>query len=433
MRHDLSRPNAPPAPSSLGGTPGAGVRGRWARKAQGVAGIAVLVVVALLGSARVPSDRTGTVEVVYGSVQAYALASRRADTVRTIPALRLVERRAANPVREAVRLRSAPGVAAARATVARTSAGGPPITLGLASTPAGGAYEWQWYATGMDQVPATVLAAAARTTIAIVDTGVDTTAPSLAGKIAGTRDVRSRRGTVTDSSGHGTFVASLAAGRGDGGVAGFGGAARLLVVKVGDSATLNDVDVAAGILYAVDHGARIVNVSIAGQTRSAAEAGAVAYAARKGVLIVAAVGNDGLGANAVTYPAALVPLAVGASDAEGRRAPFSGHGSFLSLVAPGAAVFGAVPAGLAESSFGPVTLPGSSRGAYAFASGTSYAAPEVAGAAALVWAANPALTARQVATILEQTGSGHGSWNEDLGYGLLDAGAAVRAALQTRT
>ena len=433
MRHNLYRPNASPAPSSHGGTPGTGVRGRWARKAQGLAGIAVLVLVALLLSTRTAGGHGGTVEVVYGSAHAFEVASRRADTVQSVPALRLVERRAVDPAREAARVRGARGVVSARPTVERASAGGPPVTLGLVSTPGGGAYEWQWYATGMDRVPAAVLAAAARTTIAIVDTGVDTSAPSLAGKIAGMRDVRSRRGNIADPSGHGTFVASLAGGRADGGVAGFGGAARLLVVKVGDGPTLNDVDVAAGIVYAVDRGARIVNVSVAGQTRSPAEAGAVAYAARKGVLIVAAVGNDGLGANAAPYPASLVPLAVGASDAQGRRAPFSGHGSFLSLLAPGAAVFGAVPAGLAGSEFSAVTLPGVSRGAFAFASGTSYAAPEVAGAAALVWAANPGLSARQVASILEQTASGNGSWTDDLGYGLLDAGAAVRTALQTRT
>jgi subtilisin family serine protease len=65
---------------------------------------------------------------------------------------------------------------------------------------------------------------------------------------------------------------------------------------------------------------------------------------------------------------------------------------------------------------------------YGFSSGTSFSAPEVAGAAALVWAANPALTARQVATVLKQTASGRGTWNPSLGFGVLDAGAAVMLA-----
>jgi subtilisin family serine protease len=61
-------------------------------------------------------------------------------------------------------------------------------------------------------------------------------------------------------------------------------------------------------------------------------------------------------------------------------------------------------------------------------SGTSFAAPQVAGAAALVWAANPSLTARQVADILKTTASGHGAWSAELGYGVLDVGAAVALA-----
>jgi subtilisin family serine protease len=65
---------------------------------------------------------------------------------------------------------------------------------------------------------------------------------------------------------------------------------------------------------------------------------------------------------------------------------------------------------------------------YGFSSGTSFSAPEVAGAAALVWAANPALTARQVGTVLKQTASGQGTWNPSLGFGVLDAGAAVALA-----
>ena len=160
-------------------------------------------------------------------------------------------------------------------------------------------------------------------------------------------DVRSGNRSVDDVDGHGTFVASIAGGStSDGGaVAGFGGAARLLVVKVGDGAVVSDVDVAAGIVRAVRSGARIVNVSIAGRSRSAAEASAVAYAARHGVLVVAAAGNDALTGNPAEYPAALLQpvgskgvgglgLAVAASDMGGRRARFSEHGSFLSLSAP---------------------------------------------------------------------------------------------------
>ncbi len=248
--------------------------------------------------------------------------------------------------------------------------------LGLVSTPAGGAYEWQWYATGVDRVPAAILAAAARTTIAIVDTGADLSAPSLAGKVRASYDVRTGGHAVDDASGHGTFVASIAGGStaAGGAVAGFGGAARLLVVKVGAGTTVSDVDVAAGIVRSVQSGARIVNVSIAGPSRSAAEASAVAYAARHGALVVAAAGNDALAGNPAEYPAALLQpvgsngvgglgLAVAASGPDGRRAPFSEHGSFLSLAAPGTAVFGALASRARAPLFAPRRAAGRCRGA----------------------------------------------------------------------
>jgi subtilisin family serine protease len=125
--------------------------------------------------------------------------------------------------------------------------------------------------------------------------------------------------------------------------------------------------------------------------------------------------------NPVEYPAALLQpvgsngnggtgLVVGASDAGG-RASFSGSGSWISLAAPGVDVYGAL-----------------GRGRYGHGSGTSFAAAEVSGAAALVWAANPLLTARQVARILEETASGQGTWTPDLGYGVVDAAAAVARA-----
>ena len=72
--------------------------------------------------------------------------------------------------------------------------------------------------------------------------------------------------------------------------------------------------------------------------------------------------------------------------------------------------------------------PGSLGGLYGFSSGTSFASPQVAGAAALVWAANPQLRADEVASILEQTASGQGDWNAELGYGVLDVAAAVAKA-----
>lgn len=318
--------------------------------------------------------------------------------------------------------RNVPGVAA-RPTVDRAAAWRVDRTPAYVSTGAG-TQEWQYYAAGVAGVPSSVMAAAAHVTIAVLDTGADLSSPTLAGKVRGTYDVRTGGRRVADHDGHGTFVASLAGGvdSGGAGVAGFGGAAQLLVVKVSNSTRFTDVDVAAGIVYAVRHGARIINLSVAGLEPSVVEQAALEYAARHGVLVVAAAGNDALAGDPAEYPAALLQpvgsngrgglgLSVGASDVNGARADFSEYGSFVSLAAPGADVLGAL------------------RGSYAYGSGTSFAAPEVAGAAALVWAANPRLSFRQVAAILEQTASGRGTWSPELGFGVIDVTAAVQRAL----
>jgi subtilisin family serine protease len=307
---------------------------------------------------------------------------------------------------------------------------------------AGLPYEWQYVTTRTHEVPETVLRAAAAVKIAVVDTGADVTHPDLAAKAPETWDIVRRRTSVTDADGHGTFVAALAAGsvsNGEG-IAGFGGDASLLVVKAtaGDN-MFTDVDEAAGIVYAVDHGAKIINLSLGGEGTSALEERAVEYAANRNVLLVSAIGNEYEIGNPIEYPAALLQppgsngqgglgLAVGATTMAGKRASFSNTGSHLSLVAPGENVFGAVGAGTKSSLWPRYALPGSSAGLYGWSSGTSFSTPQVSGAAALVWAANPQLTAQQVAGILKATASGHGSWNPTLGYGVLNVAAAVAAA-----
>jgi subtilisin family serine protease len=320
------------------------------------------------------------------------------------------------------------------------------VDPGLAPAPViGGAYEWQYGAAREQLVPASVLHAASAITIAVIDTGADVSAPDLAAKAPTTWSVRDNSSDVTDYYGHGTFVSSLAAGsttNGEG-VAGFGGDAKLLAVQASaPDGTFTDIDESAAIVYAVDHGAKIINMSFGGPMSSPAEQSAIAYAAAHGVLLVAAAGNSGQSGNQPSYPAALlqplgsngvggIGLAVGASNLSGGRASFSNSGSYISLAAPGENVFGALSSSADPNYWPRQSLPGSVTGIYGYSSGTSYSSPEVAGAAALVWAANPGLTATDVAGILKQSASGHGGWNENTGYGVLDAAAAVAKAQGT--
>src|ERR687888_22084 len=220
---------------------------------------------------------------------------------------------------------------------------------------------------------------------AVIDSGADVNAPDLADKTPQTWSVLSRSHRVRDVLGHGTFVSSLAAGSIDDGVgiAGFGGDAKLLVVQaIGKDGYITDVDEAAGNVYAVNHSAKIINLSIGGPQTSWIERRAIRYAARHGVLLVAAAGNEHEQGNPVEYPAALlrggIGLAVGATRMDGTRAPFSNTGSYVSLAAPGENVFAAESA---DSDWPRAQPSWSSPGYYGWASGTSFAAPEVPGAA----------------------------------------------------
>ncbi|HYK06719.1 MAG TPA: S8 family serine peptidase [Gaiellaceae bacterium] len=409
---------------------------------------AVLVLAGSALGARDPGTSaawpSGTAVISYESEQALAAAldHNPAQVVRRIRALQVVALRPAGSVeRFAQRIGAEPGIVRVDRAAARRSRTEPALAAPAPGLP----YQWQFAAVRADQVPPAVAQAAAAYTIAVIDTGADLTAPDLSAKTPHTYSLRSRLADVPDTSGHGTFVAALAAGsstNGDG-IAGVGGDAGLMVVQAGGSGgAFTDVDEAAAIVYAVDHGAKIVNLSLGGSSTSAVEKRAVDYATAKGVLLVAAVGNGYLRGNEVEYPAALLQpvgsrgvggsgLSVAASTLEGRRAAFSNTGSHVSLAAPGVGVFSAVSSASPVASYPRTALPGSLGGVYGYGSGTSFASPQVAGAAALVWAANPQLRAGEVAGILEQTATGNGSWNPGLGYGVLDVAAAVAKAQVT--
>jgi subtilisin family serine protease len=238
---------------------------------------------------------------------------------------------------------------------------------------------------------AAVLAPVQPVTIAVVDTGANVRVPEIAAKRPATYDVRTGGRDVRDPSGHGTLVASI--------VARSSGSARLLIIRAGSaSGAFSDANEAAAIRYAVDHGARIVNLSLGGPRTSTVERSAVRYAIGRGVLVVAAAGDDYAGRP--EYPAALLGadgLAVAAVMRDGTRAPFSNTGPWVSVAALGEA-------------------------------GTSFAAPLVSAAAALVWTANPHLSPRQVVGLLRETATGLGRRDDGLGYGVIDVAAAVARA-----
>jgi hypothetical protein len=382
------------------------------------------------------------VVVGYSSQAALASALARfpARVVRTLPQLKAV---AVDPKMHrdhfAAGVSAEPGITFVNGLHTRRFHAEPALTAVFRP---GLPYEWQYVATRANEVPEPVLRAAAGVKIAVIDTGADVGHPDLAAKSPETWDVVRKRADVRDLDGHGTFVTALAAGSvsNNEGVAGFGGDAKLLIIKAsGKDGMFTELDEAAAIVYAVDHGAKVVNLSLGGIGTSVVEKRAVEYAADRNVLLVGAAGNEFEQGNPVEYPAALlqppgsrgqggVGLVVGATTMAGKRASFSNTGTHISLVAPGESVFSAVASTSAGRHWPRYELPGSTAGLYGWSSGTSFSTPQVSGAAALVWAANPQLTAQQVATVLKTTASGHGRWTPSLGFGVLDVAAAVAAA-----
>src|SRR5919204_552428 len=185
-------------------------------------------------------------------------------------------------------------------------------------------------------------------------------------------------------------------GAASGGVA-FG--VRILPIKVLDCAgTGSNPDIAAGIVWAVDHGARIVNVSLGSPVESDVLEEAIRYAEARDVLVVAAAGNCGAGGgrcrrvNSQESPAALPGvLAVGATDPDDKVTPFSTRGSQIAVVAPGVKITSTTPRYATYQSARGITPN------YAALSGTSQASAFVAGVAALIWSAEPTLSATDVA------------------------------------
>jgi thermitase len=272
-------------------------------------------------------------------------------------------------------------------------------------------------------------------TLAIVDTGVDSRHPDLSdGRILTALGANcvSPSGSCASSSalddnGHGTHVAGIAASSTNNGVgvAGTAYEARVIPVKVLDSSSQGSyAAITNGILWASQHGARVINLSLGGSSASTTLCDAVTKAIAGGAVVVASAGNGSTAA--ANYPAAC-PGAVGvaATDSSDNPASFSNYGSpdvFLS--APGASVYSTYL-----------------NGSYTTMSGTSMSAPFVTGVAALLLGQQPTLTVSDVKAILAQSadkvGTGYGAdpygtcagctWSSGFGYGRLNVYRALTA------
>ena len=249
--------------------------------------------------------------------------------------------------------------------------------------------------------------------IAILDTGIDMDHPDLAAKIVS--DVNFTDSPTSDYNGHnhGTHVAGIAAAiTGNNiGVTGLGRDCSLMNVKVlGDSGYGYSSWIASGIIWAADNGADVINLSLGGSSSLETVEDAVDYAWSKGVVVVAAAGNNG--SSSPFYPAYYANcIAVGASDTNDSLASFSNHGIWVDVAAPGSSTYS--------------TLPDSQ---YGYKSGTSMASPHVAGLSGLVFSVAADVNGNgrlndEVRSIIEATCDDVGI---DVAYGRINAYQAVQ-------
>jgi subtilisin family serine protease len=276
------------------------------------------------------------------------------------------------------------------------------------------AYEQTWnaFANGL-----TGVGAGAGQRVAVLDTGVQANHKDLDDGRVLTGAAFGQPGPATnDPSGHGTRIAGIVAAETDNGVgiAGAAPAAKILPVKVLNSSGEGlSSEVAHGITWAADNGATVINLSLGGPNPSQAMQQAVRYAVHtRGVPVISSSGNSGKCGQA-SYPGAFPEvLAVGATDQGNNWASFSTTGPFVSLSAPGVAIIS-------------TTRPGPDT--YGLGSGTSFSAPYVAAAAAIVRSTHSGWGAGQTYVQLIETATDLGSqgWDPHFGSGLVNVFAAA--------
>ncbi|MFB0520952.1 MAG: S8 family serine peptidase, partial [Desulfatiglandales bacterium] len=276
--------------------------------------------------------------------------------------------------------------------------------------------------------------------VAVLDTGVAyedfetyKQAPDLSGTsfVAG-YDFVNNDSHANDDKGHGTHVTGTIAQSTNNsmGAAGVAFGCSIMPVKVlNHLGTGSHFDIARGIYFATNNGAKVINMSLGGEGDSITLRDAVGYAYSQGVTVVCAVGNEFLQGNPTAYPAAYDDycIAVGATRYDETRAYYSNTGSYLDVVAPGGDLLvdqngDGYPDGILQQTFSedPNVF------AYWFFQGTSMAAPHVSGAAALL-ISNGLTDPDKVREVIEKTAKdiGSGGWDKEYGWGLINVWAAL--------
>jgi subtilisin family serine protease len=388
----------------------------------------VLLCLALLAPA---ASQAAEPSLLVGTTTGATAAASAVPGARVAPGIRVVRGGAAT----ARRLRRLPGVrwVEPNRRYRASSVGAPTDPL----------FARQW-ALRSARVPAAwTTATGGDVTVAVLDSGIDFSNPDLSGnvwtnpgEIAGNGvdddangfvddahgvDTVGHDGDPADGLGHGTAVASLIGARGDNGfgISGVAWRVRLMPVKVlHDRGWGTTVTLINGLQYALANGARIINVSLNGSEPSQALDEAIRQAEAQGALVVTSAGNDGANRDQVaSYPASIsspAVLTVASSTRAGALGSESAYGGSVDIAAPGDGV-----------------TAGGLGGAFTTQSGTSFAAAHVSGAAALLAAARPNATAKQLRRALVRSARRGGGVDRWIGGGRLDVKTALRHLMQS--
>lgn len=255
--------------------------------------------------------------------------------------------------------------------------------------------------------------------VAVIDTGVDLNHPDLKGHLEeGTNIVTHGNTPPEDDVGHGTHVAGVISAlvNNNEGVAGMTWFNPVIPVKVLDSSGSGSTyAVAQGVIWAADHGAKVINMSLGNYADAQFLHDAIKYAFDKDVVIIAASGNDNT--ERPGYPAAYPEVfAVAATDSRKAKASFSNYGDYIDVAAPGVSI----PSTYLQKQ-------------YAALSGTSMATPHVSALAALIRSVNPTLKNTEVMEIMRSSAEDIGPAGKDkyFGYGQIDVVKALEQAEQS--
>ncbi|RFU66833.1 S8 family serine peptidase [Bacillus sp. V59.32b] len=271
-------------------------------------------------------------------------------------------------------------------------------------------YSKQWYLKKLNMPKAwDISKGAAHVTVAVVDGGVQTNHPDLTGKIVKPYNAVTG-GTTYPVDDHGTHVAGIiAATINKTGISGISPNVKIMPVNVFEGDFADSFIIADGITYAADSGADIINLSLGSYYYSSVIDSAISYAASKGIVVIAAAGNDDT--NYKAYPAANDHvLGISATTKYDKITWFSNYGKYIDFSAPGEDIYSTV-----------------SRSRYDSYDGTSMASPVVAGVTALILSKNPYLSPSQVTGILKSSSVdlGKKKWDHFYGYGRVDAYRAL--------